>query len=73
MDLRVLAGVWLISMSFMYCGARSFVALYIVKSILKSIPAWTGSQWRDLRMGEMCSNFFGLVRILAAEFWIGCS
>uniref|UniRef100_A0A8C2HT27 Collagen, type VI, alpha 3 n=1 Tax=Cyprinus carpio TaxID=7962 RepID=A0A8C2HT27_CYPCA len=33
----------------------------------------TGSQWSDLRMGVICSNFLTFIRILAALFWMYCN
>src|SRR4029434_7409663 len=51
-------------------GARSFRALYVSRSTLKSILLLTGSQCREASTGVMCSYFVVLVSVRAAAFCI---
>src|SRR4029434_6842931 len=51
-------------------GSRSFRALYVSRSTLKSILLLTGSQCREASTGEMCSYFLVLVSVRAAAFCI---
>ena len=53
-------------------GARSFRALYVSRSTLKSILLLTGSQCREASTGEMCSYVLVLVSVRAAAFCISC-
>ena len=52
-----------------YAGASPFKALYVSKSILKSILCFTGSQCRSRRKGVMRSYLRHLVMTRAAWFW----
>jgi len=62
-DLRDRLGVQGCRSSERYDGARPFRDLK-VKLILK----WTGSQWSEAKIGEMCSNFLVSVKRCAAAF-----
>ena len=52
----------------MYEGARPCKALNVTSSVLKTILYFTGSQWRDARIGVMWDLWLVLVNSLAAAF-----
>lgn len=55
-DLRDLSGVYSVRMSTTQEGAKPFINLKITAGILKSVLCFTRSQWRDVKIGTMCSN-----------------
>ena len=69
-DHRALFGWYSIKRSSRYCGASSWMHLYVSVRILKMIRLFMGSQCSEFNTGVMCSNFLVLVSIRAAVFWI---
>ena len=53
-------------------GGRWWRALKVRRSVLKMMRCLMGSQWREWRMGVMCSRDWVWVRRRAAEFWTSC-
>ena len=67
------AEVRMVMISWMYCGASPWMALKVVRRILKMILFRTGSQCNWRRTGFMWQRPFTRVTSLAAAFWIRCS
>ena len=67
-DLRALGGSYGLTKLVKYKGARPLMDLKANNKILKSILYLTGSQWSDIKIGVMWSNFLVLVRRRAAAF-----
>ena len=55
-----------------YRGARPFMDLKANNKILKSILYLTGSQWSDIKIGVIWSDFLIPVRRRAAAFCTNC-
>ena len=72
-DLSDLPGLYTCSRSDKYDGARLFKDLKTKINSLKSILDLTGSQPREERTGDMCSNLRVPVRSLAAGFCTNCN
>lgn len=50
-------------------GARLLMALYVRRRVLNSILDFTGSQWKDRKIGVIWSILMNLIRTLTAVFW----
>ena len=67
-DLRWRWGEYWVRRSCRYVGALSLRAFHVISIILKATLCLTGSQWRFLRTGVMCSNFRVRDKTRAAVF-----